>query len=167
MDHGNHCTISQFASISTWTICSSKIQKLQTDNAYHKACLFQTFFLQFCSKTCFVLLTNVLTMSSTKLLKHHHQDQPFVKWKIIEWGCVFVNLGFFFSWKKDVNLVLKSTKKNLQLIKLKKRKHFSMKTITRTSHKQFRVILICGIMKSLLIWTKYCFNYLKLERCLE
>ena len=44
VDHGNHCTISQFASISTWTICSSKIQKLQTDNAYHKACVFLAFF---------------------------------------------------------------------------------------------------------------------------
>lgn len=124
MDHGNHCTISQFASISTWTICSSKIQKLQTDNAYHKACVFQTFFLQFCSKTCFVLLTNVLTMSSTKLLKHHHQDQPFVKWKIIEWGCVFVHLGFFFFLKERRESRIEIHKKKPTAYKIKKTKTF-------------------------------------------
>lgn len=89
-----------------------------------KPVCFRLFFLQFCSKTCFVLRTKVLTMSSTKLLKHHHQDQPFVKWKIIEWGCVFVHLGFFFSWKKDVNLVLKSTKKKPTAYNKKKTKTF-------------------------------------------
>ena len=80
--------------------------------------------------------------------------------------CSFFFLFFVFFWKGRRGSRNKICIKRLTVYK-KKRKHLPLTTISCTSHKKFRVIFMCGPMKTLLNETKYSFNNLKLERCLK